>query len=310
MERVFPKHQNCYKGNLHSHTTRSDGAYALEKVIQGYREKGYHFLCISDHHKYYVSNPAPEEEFVIIDGMEGEVGDSNYHIHALADYSRNVDKRFLPESVCPINLEQTPQETIDEYIGLGNICIINHPRWSKMEYEELLDVDHYLGIEIYNHGCDRESLTGYSVDYWDYLLRKGKRICGFASDDAHAADIDCADSEFFGGWIVVSAPTLNQQAIMDSMKQGDFYSSNGPAILSIEKEGTLVSVKTGPVKSIAFITYPEHGLNVYDKDGKDICEAQYKIHSNTEYVRIEITDGFGKKAWSNPIYWEKAVERF
>jgi histidinol phosphatase-like PHP family hydrolase len=38
-----------YKGNLHTHSTRSDGKLAPEEVCRRYRERGYDFLCLSDH---------------------------------------------------------------------------------------------------------------------------------------------------------------------------------------------------------------------------------------------------------------------
>src|SRR6185369_7280863 len=37
------------KGNLHTHTTRSDGAQPPQDVIDGYAEKAYGFLALSDH---------------------------------------------------------------------------------------------------------------------------------------------------------------------------------------------------------------------------------------------------------------------
>ena len=39
------------RGNLHTHTTVSDGKLTPEECIRLYKEKGYDFLCITDHHK-------------------------------------------------------------------------------------------------------------------------------------------------------------------------------------------------------------------------------------------------------------------
>lgn len=38
-----------YKGNLHTHTTNSDGAYTPEKTIALYKSKDYDFLALTDH---------------------------------------------------------------------------------------------------------------------------------------------------------------------------------------------------------------------------------------------------------------------
>ena len=38
-----------YKGNLHTHTTRSDGRKSPEEVMALYRDHGYDFLALTDH---------------------------------------------------------------------------------------------------------------------------------------------------------------------------------------------------------------------------------------------------------------------
>lgn len=48
----FSKEGNWYKGNLHSHTTNSDGMLTPKEAVALFREQGYHFLCFSEHDKY------------------------------------------------------------------------------------------------------------------------------------------------------------------------------------------------------------------------------------------------------------------
>jgi hypothetical protein len=43
-----------WKGNLHTHTFWSDGDDFPERVVQWYKEHGYHFLCLSDHNRLSV----------------------------------------------------------------------------------------------------------------------------------------------------------------------------------------------------------------------------------------------------------------
>src|ERR1044071_9640474 len=40
------------RGNLHTHTTRSDGARDVQTVLDDYANRGYDFLMISDHDIY------------------------------------------------------------------------------------------------------------------------------------------------------------------------------------------------------------------------------------------------------------------
>ena len=44
MIKFFPEHANWYKGNLHSHTTNSDGAWTPDEAAENYKANGYAFL--------------------------------------------------------------------------------------------------------------------------------------------------------------------------------------------------------------------------------------------------------------------------
>lgn len=46
---IFPENGQFYKGNLHSHTTNSDGHLTPEEAVALFKSQGYHFLCLSEH---------------------------------------------------------------------------------------------------------------------------------------------------------------------------------------------------------------------------------------------------------------------
>ena len=48
-----------YKGNIHTHTTESDGDADPEKVVGWYRRHGYDFLVLSDHNHLTIWRPPP-----------------------------------------------------------------------------------------------------------------------------------------------------------------------------------------------------------------------------------------------------------
>ena len=59
------------KGNLHSHTTNSDGRAAPQERLDGYVGQGYDFLCLSDHHKITrIETVQVPKDFVLIQGAE------------------------------------------------------------------------------------------------------------------------------------------------------------------------------------------------------------------------------------------------
>ena len=45
----YSKEGNWYKGNIHCHTTDSDGMLTPDEVVRLYKDAGYQFLAISDH---------------------------------------------------------------------------------------------------------------------------------------------------------------------------------------------------------------------------------------------------------------------
>ena len=47
-----------YRGDLHMHTTCSDGLATIAQLVSAYREMGLDFLCLTDHHKLYPSKEA------------------------------------------------------------------------------------------------------------------------------------------------------------------------------------------------------------------------------------------------------------
>ena len=60
--KLFDTDKPFFKGNLHCHTTNSDGKLTPEECKAFYREHGYDFLSITDHRKL-------SEETHMEDGM-------------------------------------------------------------------------------------------------------------------------------------------------------------------------------------------------------------------------------------------------
>ncbi|MBQ1965129.1 MAG: PHP domain-containing protein, partial [Clostridia bacterium] len=59
-----------YKGNLHTHTTRSDGIKTPEQTKKEYREMGYDFIAITDHWAYGESAEADPSGLIVLSGAE------------------------------------------------------------------------------------------------------------------------------------------------------------------------------------------------------------------------------------------------
>lgn len=102
----------------------------------------------------------------------------------------------------------------------GFITTYNHPIWSRVTEEDFIYLEGISALEIYNYGAMEESGTGVDTVHWDIMLRNGKKICAFASDDNHN---DGIIEDSFGGYIVVNAEKLEHDAIIQAIIDGNYY---------------------------------------------------------------------------------------
>jgi predicted metal-dependent phosphoesterase TrpH len=287
-----------YKGNVHAHTTISDGSKTPEHLVKLYKEAGYDFLSITDHSVVAKTGHLSSEDFLLIPGEEICIGTTAahtlYHIVALG-----VDNT-LPFKDFDHGLD--PQKVIDTIKKMGGIPILAHPYWSGLNHEDMIKINGYHGVEVYNTSCAFERNTGASEPHIDGVIVAGRRPFIYATDDHHGAEMGNAPLDACVAWISVKAEKLTKESIMDAIKQGYFYSSNGPEFkdISIDKDG-MISVECSPVRYISFVSTPSLGLK-YHAMNEPLTSAKYPGRPGETYVRVEIEDFEGRKAWSNPIY--------
>lgn len=86
------------KGDLHMHTTWSDGAHSIEEMIQACREKGYAYMAITDHSKYLkVANGLNEERL-------------REQIQLIKEYNKKYDDIVI---LSGIEMDILPDATLD-----------------------------------------------------------------------------------------------------------------------------------------------------------------------------------------------------
>ncbi len=288
-----------FKGNIHTHTTNSDGQMTPEQVVNNYEKAGYDFLSITDHGVLTDTKELSKPGFLLIPGEEICAGYSGrgrlFHIVGL-----NIQEGVPAKGFDRV---EDPQRIIDLIRKQGGTAIMAHPYWSDLNSSDLVRFKGYIGVEVYNTTCDLTIGRGRSNVHWDDLLAGGRRLLGFAVDDAHCLDKPLLPLDLCKAWICVKARSLTVEGIMEGIRRGLFYSSNGPEIRGIEVEGDEIRVSSSPVRSIAFVSSGGHGEN-NTVDGGSLEEAVYAVRASEAYVRIEITDLNGRKAWSNPIHFD------
>ena len=318
---------NWLKGNLHSHTTNSDGTLTPEQSAKAYAAAGYSFIALTDHDLYTdYRNQLSNNGIIILPGLEAcavLVDETTkkpikvHHINAILGTSKMQAEAAKPqlghmERYAPkIYVDTWPgldaaQEIVDDLTARGMLTTYNHPIWSRVEEHEFANLNHVWALEVFNYGTELESATGYGDMHWDMMLRKGKQIRAFASDDNHNLPV-LADS--FGGYIVVSAAERTHDAIINELIAGNYYSSSGAEIYEWNIANGKASVVCSDAQSITFYcgNHVNDGKTVFaSNEETGLSTASYDLKGHEEYIRVVCVDKNGKKAWSNPI-WLKEI---
>lgn len=285
------------RGNLHTHSTASDGIHTPQEVIDLYGSKGYDFLSITDHGRVTDPSPLDPKGLVLIPGQEISVGRSEagttFHIVGVG-FMESLPMRDF-------DLNGDPQLAIDAIRSRGGVAILAHPYWSGLNHSDMTRLTGYHGVEIYNSNCEIYNGAGDSRPHVDGLLAGGRQTLVLATDDHHGTPAPMKPLDACISWIAVKAEEPTPEAILSSITSGLFYASNGPEIKEINIEGGVIAARTSPVKSIGFIAAPSLGSKIWATEGT-ISEATHAIRRGEVYVRVEATDENGRTAWSNPIY--------
>ncbi len=298
---------NWYKGNTHTHTLNSDGDSTPADVVKWYRENRYNFVFITDHE--HVTNVAPLNDlhgkpgtFLVIAGQE--VTDSfdrkPLHMNALG-VSRVVTPNRLPGAV------ETLQKNIDDILKAGGIAQINHPNYGwALTAEQLIKLNNYTLIEIHNGHPLVNNLGGggspSAEAIWDSILSSGKLVFAIADDDSHFFKRigDPTVPTPGKGWIFVRGAELTPQAIIDSIKKGDFYASTGVELIDHKADAKQVVVTVKEERT------SKYRIQFIGRNGQVLAEsasspAAYTIKGTEGYVRARVYESNGKIAWTQPV---------
>ena len=291
----FNRSGRFFKGNLHTHSTNSDGDHAPAKVIDLYHRAGYDFLTLSDHFLERYDYPVTDtrdlrrDDFTTLIGAELHVGrtliDEIWHVLAIG----------LPPDFAATSDDESIVALTQRAADAGAFIGIVHPEWYGLTPEDANIIECAHAIEVYNHGSHVENDRGYGWALCDLLLNQGRRLSAFATDDAHRVTHDA-----FGGWIQVWAESLDPELILQSLKAGRYYSSQGPEINDIRVVNEEIVVACSPA---SVISVQGKGARAKFVKGDGITEGHIPLQRfNEGHIRITVLDAEGRHAWSNPFW--------
>lgn len=292
-------------GNLHCHSTNSDGDSPPAEVARFYRERGFSFVGITDHNH----RTGPEDcvgvggDFAVLGACEysAKFGEHPLHINGIGASATHAPVQGLGSSVAVL------QHGVDGFLAQGAFTILNHPNWLwGFGREELLAVRGAHAVELWNGAHDSDNLGDAQHEstesLWDAALTAGQRLWAVASDDCHhfGPKRSFRSDPPFSGWVAVECERPEAALIVAALHAGRFYASNGPCFTRLElaASGIEIAAQTrGRRCRIVFIGSGGRELAVIDGH-----EGRFVPRGDEGYVRVRIESGMGQCAWSQPLF--------
>ena len=277
-----------WKGNLHLHTTVSDGRQSPADAYRIYKDAGYDFIARTDHW-IHAEEEISAEGLLVLPGCEynigGNVVEGIYHIlsiGAAADPGLTKGEPY------------TANDIVDAIHKVGGLAVLAHPAWSLNTPEQMMSVKDADFTEIYNSvsGLPR-NCRPYSGLLTDMVAAQGQYLPLIATDDTHFYE----EADRCRSFIYVQAETCTREALMAALREGRFFATQGPW-LQVQVQDGVLTVDCSPVEEIVFHTgwvWSPHRSIV----GEGLTHGEYTVSGADRFVRVEVKDKDGNYAWSN-----------
>lgn len=293
---AFSQPGRFFKGNLHTHSTLSDGQLEAAEVCRRYRDAGYDFICLSDHFLPAYDFPVSDtrdfrtDDFTTILGAEVHVPSTRLgeKWHLLAN--------GLPLDFAPTQAGESAADLARRCAAAGAFVTIVHPEWYSLGVEDAMTIDAAHAVEVYNHTSAVRTSRGGGSSLLDQLLAQGRRINALATDDAHFLVDDA-----FGGWVMVRAERNEPELLVEALKSGHYYSTQGPAIYDIRMEGDEILVECSAAFGVYLLGKGSRAVQC-EQRGQTTARLPVGRMGREGFMRIVVVDEQGRTAWSNPAW--------
>lgn len=212
-----------YRGDLHVHTTASDGRYTLREIIALAKRKKLDFIALSNHNNY-----AENESIPLVQGLTVIPGVEWTHYQGHVNFI-GITKPFRDSFVA--NSETEAQKIMEYAKNQGAIISVNHPSCSHCPYR--WDKDFFSAMEIWNGPMRSDNLN--AIQWWKERLKTGKRMMIYGGSDFHRKGFFQLGNPI----TVVLAASRSVSDLIDGLKNGHAYvtkNMHGP-LLALDCEG-------------------------------------------------------------------------
>ncbi len=294
---------NTYKGDLHFHSTDSDGKEAPQAMFDRLREQEFDFCCLTDH-------DLPGDKTRISSGLLVLPGQE---MSSKAGHIVSIFSKIERED------DWTIKKQLEAIRKSGGFAILSHPKIREFIVEQGLTYstkrllcefpELYDGIEIYTHNVGsgfKLAIDRLDAIWSSYILTWGALhhrplvpVWGFASSDGHHTSHITKNVG-----IVIFADSLTEENIRNSIHAGAFYSlaDTQARFTEIDEADGTFHVAADNARMMKVLSTSGIILKTKYYGAAEKAEINYKINGTEGYIRFEAIDSNGNAAYSNPVF--------
>jgi len=232
-----PREWRWYKGDLHLHTTYSDGRWSVCELLKVARVWNFDFLAITDHNDvraYPEALDCGPGSPLVIPGVE--LGKEGGHaialgVRELVYYQDRAEDWDMSAAAKAVH-------------AAGGMFYIAHPYTDEpgCRWKHPLILEECDALEIWNGEPWIKDGNDRSLEAWHNWLNRGRYLPGVAGSDAHRIEHLRPGTAFNH----VYASELSETAILSSIRAGRLFISSGPWVwIEARSEGTTSWVTVG-----------------------------------------------------------------
>jgi len=292
---AFSKPGRFLRGNLHCHSSVSDGDPTPARACAIHKQHGYDFISLTDHFMERYGYPITDttefrdEDFTTLLGAElhaPSIGNGEiWHLVA----------NGLPADFAPLAEGEKGPDLAQRALDAGAFVSIAHPAWYGLTLEDALTLPKVHAVEAWNTINQCETGRGEGGYLVDQMLNAGRRIGVVAADDTHRYQ-----NELGGAWVMVKALSNTPDAILEALKSGDYYATQGPQIHHVEIDGDFLNIECSPLRCLWAVGNGALSSRVMGEGLTHIRLPLAKFAGG--WMRIILEDAVGRRAWSNALW--------
>lgn len=288
-------------GDLHMHSTASDGVFSAWELGQFAKKKGLDFIGISNHNNFSENLTLPH-----IDGLT--------YIPAVewTHYKGHMNFFGIPapfENSFIANTNEEMQSIINHAKQLGSVISVNHPMCPICPYK-WGDEDAFDIMEVWNGPMRPSNIK--AIEWWTSLLKRGRHIPIVGGSDYHKPHQFAKLGTPVTG---VYSSSRSAEDILLSIKQGNCFvtKSKDGMYIKLSYNGFIMG-QTAEYNEESWLDIQANTQKitlVTDKGEKELALKNNRIKvklKKVKFVYVKIYEGFGKfkkiLAISNPIYFK------